>query len=479
MDFNNVLYKIGEELGREDMAALKFLSLDHIPQGKQEHINDFLTFSEKLKEKRLLEEGNLSFLKELLFRSNRLDLLDTYLHTSMEEMKRELQIPGRAQISAFRVMLLQVSENVNKEELKDFKFFLRQKIPKCKLDGDMDLLDAFKEMQKMAILGERNLDILKSICDQVDKSLLEIISDYEKLPRERRMNLERSPDACSNGEEICETLAVSNPLREQDSTSQSQTSDKVYPMTNMPRGYCLIFNNNDFSEARRDVPRLRNIKNRNGTNFDAEALRETFTKLLFEVVDYKDCTASKLCEILKFYQSTDHSNKDCFICCILSHGDKGIIYGTDGQEVSIYNLTSYFTGLRCPSLAGKPKLFFIQACQGDNYQKGVPVETDSEQKGDYLEMDLCQRRYIPEEADFLLGMATVDNYVSFRSTVEGTWYIQSLCRSLRERCPRGDDLLSILTDVNYEVSHKDDKNMGKQMPQPTFTLRKKLRLPLK
>lgn len=44
---------------------------------------------------------------------------------------------------------------------------------------------------------------------------------------------------------------------------------------------------------------------------------------------------------------------------------------------------------------------------------------------------------------------------------------------------RGEDILTILTKVNFEVSNKDDKkNMGKQMPQPTFTLRKKLFFPL-
>lgn len=133
----------------------------------------------------------------------------------------------------------------------------------------------------------------------------------------------------------------------------------------------------------------------------------------------------------------DHNNKDCFICCILSHGDEGIVYGTDGQKVSIFELTSYFTGSKCPSLAGKPKVFFIQACQGDNYQKGVPVETDSKEEDTYLEMDLSfQKSYIPNEADFLLGMATVNNCVSYRNPMEGTWYIQSLCQSLRERCPR-------------------------------------------
>uniref|UniRef100_A0A8C0CFW9 Caspase-8 n=1 Tax=Balaenoptera musculus TaxID=9771 RepID=A0A8C0CFW9_BALMU len=394
MNFNRCLYNIGEQLDSEDLAALKFLSLDYVPHRKQEPIKDALMLFQRLQEKRMLEESNLSFLKELLFRMNRLDLLLTYLDTSEEEMERELQMPGRAQISAYRVMLFQISEDVRKQELKDFKFFLSQEIAKCKLDDDMTLLDIFIEMEKRVILGERNLDTLKRICEQINKSLLKKINDYEELSR--------------------------------------------------------------------------------------EALRKTFSELHFEIVHYKDYTAKKICEVLKSYQSMDHNNKDCFICCILSHGDKGIIYGSDGQEAPIYELTSYFTGSKCPSLLGKPKIFFIQACQGDNYQRGIAVETDSEQKEAYLEMDSSlQKRYIPDEADFLLGMATVNNCVSYRSTMEGTWYIQSLCQSLRERCPRGEDILTILTKVNFEVSNKDDKkNMGKQMPQPTFTLRKKLFFPL-
>lgn len=168
----------------------------------------------------------------------------------------------------------------------------------------------------------------------------------------------------------------------------------------------------------------------------SDALRQTFSELHFEIVPFRDSTAKKICDVLKSYQSMDHTTRDCFICCILSHGDKGIIYGCDGQGVPICELTSYFTGSKCPSLAGKPKIFFIQACQGDNYQKGIPVETDSEQNEACYESDSCQKRYIPDDADFLLGMATVNNCVSYRNPMEGTWYIQTLCQSLRERCPR-------------------------------------------
>ncbi|EFB29509.1 hypothetical protein PANDA_003926, partial [Ailuropoda melanoleuca] len=479
MNFSKCLYNIGEQLDSDELASLKFLSMDYIPQKKQEPIKDPLMLFQRLQEKRMLEESNLSFLKELLFRINRLDLLVTYLDTSKEEMEQELQIPGRAQISAYRVMLFQISEDVSKLELRSFKFFLSQEISRCKLHDDLNLFDIFIEMEKRVILGERNLDTLKRICDQINKSLLKKITDYEELSRGRNNSCELAKymSQLLVGEESLRVLPMSDSPGEQD--CEPETSDKVYRMESKPRGYCLIFNNYDFSIARKEVPKLQSIKDRNGTDLDADALCQTFSELHFEIVPFKDCTAKKICEVLKSFQCMDHSSRDCFICCILSHGDKGIIYGSDGQEVPIYELTSYFTGSKCPSLAGKPKIFFIQACQGDNYQKGIAVETDSEQKEAYLEMDSSyQKRYIPEDADFLLGMATVNNCVSYRNPMEGTWYIQSLCQSLRERCPRGEDILTILTEVNFEVSNKDDrKNMGKQMPQPTFTLRKKLFFP--
>lgn len=55
----------------------------------------------------------------------------------------------------------------------------------------------------------------------------------------------------------------------------------------------------------------------------------------------------------------DHTTRASFVCVILSHGDEGVIYGTD-MPVRVQDLTVYFKGSRCPSLVGKPKLFFIQ-----------------------------------------------------------------------------------------------------------------------
>lgn len=56
----------------------------------------------------------------------------------------------------------------------------------------------------------------------------------------------------------------------------------------------------------------------------------------------------------------NHTDYDCFVCFILSHGcENEIIYGVDGQ-LKLYDLIEKVKGSNCPSLIGKPKLFFVQ-----------------------------------------------------------------------------------------------------------------------
>ena len=129
------------------------------------------------------------------------------------------------------------------------------------------------------------------------------------------------------------------------------------------------------------------------------------------------------------------------VVCVLSHGLKDCVYGSDDVEVSLGELTEPFTSRNAPTLAGKPKLFFIQACQGTGYQRGSmpsipkPEEFTEPQQ---LEADAgpVQGETIPWGADFLLGMATVPECKSFRSTTTGSIYIQELCKQLNEAAQR-------------------------------------------
>lgn len=98
---------------------------------------------------------------------------------------------------------------------------------------------------------------------------------------------------------------------------------------------------------------------------------------------------------------------------------------------------SHFTAKHCPQLAEKPKLFFIQACQGKAIQCPVYVEADARIPDlSCMQQSVSPSESIPEEADFLLGMATIDGYVSFRHVQQGTWYIQALCSKLQLLVPR-------------------------------------------
>ncbi len=71
-------------------------------------------------------------------------------------------------------------------------------------------------------------------------------------------------------------------------------------------------------------------------------------------------------------KNINHKKYDSFILTVLSHGNKGIIYGRDGIRgsppqncVNIQkDILEVFDGNGSPDLHGKPKIFIIQACQG-------------------------------------------------------------------------------------------------------------------
>ncbi|KAM6307421.1 caspase-8-like [Aegotheles albertisi] len=475
------LLVVSEELGEAELAALKFLSLEHVPMRKLEAIHKAQDFFEVLQEKGMIEAGNLAFLKELLYRIGRIDLLEAHLGSSRQEMERELQVPGRARVSAYRYLLFQLSEDITEDELKSLKFLLGKELPKCKLNSTTTTLDVFIEMEKKGILGEDNRSVLKSVCAEINFSLLKRIEEYElKLFGEEEMLITEEQRGNTGGPQAYARWLMSSVAPDAPGSWNEFSQLEAYKMTSRPRGVCLILNNHNFAKAREAVPELKKMRDRNGTDVDAEALRRVFSKLHFEIAEYRDLTAEQIRKTVNIYQCEDHKDKDCFVCCVLSHGKKGIIYGVDGQEVPIQELTTSFTGQKCRSLAGKPKVFFVQACQGDACQKGVVVETDSGEQDSSVETDArFQLDCIPAEADFLLGMATLQDYVSYRSPRQGTWYIQALCQHLENSCPRGEDILTILTAVNQEVSRKSCKpNAEKQMPQPSFTLRKKLIFPV-
>ncbi|XP_037642651.1 uncharacterized protein LOC119498157 [Sebastes umbrosus] len=264
-----------------------------------------------------------------------------------------------------------------------------------------------------------------------------------------------------------------------------QEQDKLincYAMIHKPHGLCVIINNEEFLGP--------SLYNRPGSRQDARALRTVFTRLGFDVVTHNNLTAGAMRRELQQLGSRNFSDDDALVVCVLSHGLKGCVFGTEGQKVYLRELTQPFTSRGAPTLAGKPKLFFIQACQETVYRNG-PVSADHsgsmqhplrprQEEGDRrgrLEEDegRVHRESVPCDDDFLLGMATLPESWSFRNPVTGYVYIQELCTQLTRSAESlgKADILDVLTRVNSEVSKGEYLNY-KQMPEIRNTLTKKL-----
>ena len=249
-----------------------------------------------------------------------------------------------------------------------------------------------------------------------------------------------------------------------DSTALMKPVGKKYPMGMIPHGIAVIINNFEFHLT---VPGEDPLPECRGSQVDEENLRVTWEYLQYDVRIFRNLTASELTHQLMQIALQNHEKYDSFVCCILSHGYLDGVYGTDSKPIKINDIASLFKGHFCPTLADKPKLFFIQACRGDDEDKGVAVQKDA--KGD---PDDALRHSLLSEADFLFGYATLPGNVSWRSPLYGSWYISKLCEVFMNYASQ-QDLLSMLTIVNYKVSEITTKDF-KQCSALVSLLHKKV-----
>uniref|UniRef100_A0A2R8PFQ6 Caspase 10 n=1 Tax=Callithrix jacchus TaxID=9483 RepID=A0A2R8PFQ6_CALJA len=459
--FREKLLIIGSNLGVEDVEHLKFLCRDLVTHKKLEKSSSASDVFEHLLAEDLLSESSPFFLAELLYIIGQKKLLQ-YLNYTKEKVEHLL--PTQRRVSLFRNLLYELSEGIDEEKLKDMIFLLGDSLPKT----EMTSLGLLAFLEKQHKIDEDNLTVLEDLCEKVVPNLLRNIEKYkrEKATQIVIPPVDKEAESLYQGKEelfsqtevktFLEALPQEEPWKNKHGRSDGnratngapslvsrrmqgasadppnfETSTKaaaVYRMNRKHRGHCVIVNNHSFTS----------LKDRRGTYKDAEILRRVFNWLGFTVCTYNNVTRGRMEEVLQEQKcNPEHVNGDCFVFCILTHGKFGAVYSSDEALIPIREIMSHFTALQCPGLAKKPKLFFIQACQGDEIQPSVSIEADAlnpEQQPTSLQGILQDS--IPVEADFLLGLATVPGYVSFRDVQEGSWYIQSLCNHLKTLVPR-------------------------------------------
>lgn len=227
-----------------------------------------------------------------------------------------------------------------------------------------------------------------------------------------------------------------------------------YPMNHKSRGKAIIFTHSIFA-----VPNVK-LPMREGSEVDTKMLTESLERLGFDVNLHRDKRLKDILQITEKVSLMDHSNSDCLLVAVLSHGDDGeVIYAQD-CPYQISSLWKQFTGDRCRTLVGKPKIFIVQACRGDDLDSGLKIEKDG-----------VARYSIPTNADFLFAFATIPGFMSFRNTRNGSWFIRELCNELNENGQKYD-MLTLLTFVVQKVAYEyesfapnqPEHHMKKQTP---------------
>ncbi|MEE6460827.1 hypothetical protein FKM82_001116 [Ascaphus truei] len=256
--------------------------------------------------------------------------------------------------------------------------------------------------------------------------------------------------------------------KEEGDSSTNKTITKTdeqyrYTMNKPVKSLCLILNMELFDDSQSN-PKL---EQRTGTDIDVKSLEKTFKAMGFQVQIENNKKCSEINDILEAAAKEDHSQRSCFVCLVMSHGnEKEEIHAFD-TTFRVDWLIHFFKGENCKSLLLKPKLFFFQACRGDKKDSGVKVDSGSD---DHIAK-------IPIEADFLYVYSTPPGYCSWRNAKNGSWFIQSLCEMLQQHW-KTLELMQILTRVNHKIAYKyeDIKDKNKQISCIVSMLTKELHL---
>ncbi|KAF5306122.1 hypothetical protein FQR65_LT07398 [Abscondita terminalis] len=233
---------------------------------------------------------------------------------------------------------------------------------------------------------------------------------------------------------------------------EKDTTAAHYNMNHKRRGLALIFNHERFIAPP--------CSTRQGTNIDRSNMVVRLSKLGFIVKPFQDLTHRQILKEVAAAARKDYFDCDCFVMVVLTHGDAGQILYAQDRSYKFEDLWSPFCSEKCPSLSGKPKLFFIQALDGS------PMHS----------------HLLFTHPDFLIAYSTIPGYYSWRRISEGSWFINSLCWEL-DQLTDDRDLLTMLTfvcqrvAVDFESSCEGDVDMHlkKQIPCITSTLTKLLK----
>ena len=123
-------------------------------------------------------------------------------------------------------------------------------------------------------------------------------------------------------------------------------------MNHANKGIAVIFNHKEYDKRLGQKPRT-------GTDFDRDELSKTLSLMGFLVQSQNEFTLDQMEAKLQDIAKMDHSNNDCIVVAIFTHGEGKWLYARD-RQYKLEWLWEHLDNENCPSLSGKPKIFIVQ-----------------------------------------------------------------------------------------------------------------------
>ncbi|CAL1531056.1 unnamed protein product [Lymnaea stagnalis] len=255
-----------------------------------------------------------------------------------------------------------------------------------------------------------------------------------------------------------------------------------YSMNTSPRGKALIINNEIFQF----------LSSRDGSERDMEMTIDMFKFLDFEVSVKKNQTSEEMkSSLYNFANDTSLGSVSALAVVIMSHGHSDdTIFGIDGEMIhrapvnyiTKFDCQQSFTGKKCPLMIGKPKLFIIQACRGDEEDQPLTnnpiseawIRSDSvnrdEVSSDANEGDLqSDGPRLADTADMCFVHSSSLGYKAYRSPTSGSPFIEVLTKNVLDHA-HNTEIRDIIQKVQQHFSQTQLGNERMTMPDCNIRL---------
>ncbi|XP_028716173.1 caspase-14 [Peromyscus leucopus] len=213
-------------------------------------------------------------------------------------------------------------------------------------------------------------------------------------------------------------------------------------------------------------------KARKGSEEDMDALKRMFHHLKFESIMKSNPTAEQFLEELdKFQQTIDDWEEpvSCAFVVLMAHGEEGLLEGEDEKMVRLEDLFEVLNNKNCKALRGKPKVYIIQACRGEDRDLG------EEMGGDQVAVIRKNRpQTIPTYTDTMHIYSTVEGHLSYRHEENGSSFIQTLTDVFMNKKGPITELLEEVTQRMADMEVIQEGKPRKVNPEVQSTLRKQL-----